>query len=242
MFRLFFTVPNCSCCDWKEDDHYVLRYWSLFVHVGRLSLVHACWRSATGNNGNCFLIYPQGIAFTGDTVLIRGCGRTDFQEGDSRVLFNSVHERIFSLPDNFRLFPAHDYKWVGSEWEKFQNITRRLHGFQFIPRLGWKFDYSVDLATWTSLLTRTTWLEWVQHLPGNCKRIYSLNSQSKYRLNFPRYSRASHGFSACLIFRPQFDDCRGGGAEELEESMWMYISRASSPIDSICGACLIIRL
>lgn len=53
---------------------------------------------------------PQGIAFTGDTLLIRGCGRTDFQEGDSRTLYQSVYEQIFSLPENFRLFPAHDYK------------------------------------------------------------------------------------------------------------------------------------
>lgn len=60
-------------------------------------------------NGNCFRL-PQGIAFTGDTLLIRGCGRTDFQEGDSRMLYKNVHEQIFSLPDNFRLFPAHDYK------------------------------------------------------------------------------------------------------------------------------------
>lgn len=58
----------------------------------------------------CFLQYLQGIAFTGDTLLIRGCGRTDFQEGDSRTLYKSVHEKIFTLPDNFRLFPAHDYK------------------------------------------------------------------------------------------------------------------------------------
>lgn len=56
----------------------------------------------------CF--FQQGIVFTGDTLLIRGCGRTDFQEGDSRTLYNSVHNKIFSLPENFRLFPAHDYK------------------------------------------------------------------------------------------------------------------------------------
>jgi sulfur dioxygenase len=52
----------------------------------------------------------QGIAFTGDTLLIRGCGRTDFQEGDSEQLYKSVYEKIFTLPDNFRLYPAHDYK------------------------------------------------------------------------------------------------------------------------------------
>ncbi len=50
------------------------------------------------------------MAFTGDTVLIRGCGRTDFQQGDPRVLYQSVHEKVFSLPDACRIYPGHDYK------------------------------------------------------------------------------------------------------------------------------------
>lgn len=50
------------------------------------------------------------MAFTGDTLLIRGCGRTDFQEGDSAKLYASVHDKIFSLPDDTQLYPGHDYK------------------------------------------------------------------------------------------------------------------------------------
>ncbi len=56
-----------------------------------------------------YVCHEQGIAFTGDTLLIRGCGRTDFQEGNPETLYDSVYNQIFSLPDNFRLFPAHDY-------------------------------------------------------------------------------------------------------------------------------------
>ncbi len=48
--------------------------------------------------------------FTGDALLIDGCGRTDFQNGDARVLFRSVHERLFSLPDDSLVYPAHDYQ------------------------------------------------------------------------------------------------------------------------------------
>ncbi|XP_055677330.1 persulfide dioxygenase ETHE1, mitochondrial [Lutzomyia longipalpis] len=68
--------------------------------------------STPGHTNGCmtFIIKEQGIAFTGDTLLIRGCGRTDFQEGNPRTLYNSVHENIFTLPENFRLFPAHDYR------------------------------------------------------------------------------------------------------------------------------------
>ena len=65
-----------------------------------------------GHTNGCmtFVVHEQGILFTGDAVLIRGCGRTDFQEGNSRKLYESVYKKIFTLPDNFRIFPAHDYK------------------------------------------------------------------------------------------------------------------------------------
>lgn len=59
-----------------------------------------------------YISYEQGIAFTGDTLLIRGCGRTDFQEGNPETLFHSVHNEIFTLPENFKLYPAHDYKGI----------------------------------------------------------------------------------------------------------------------------------
>lgn len=50
------------------------------------------------------------IAFTGDALLIRGCGRTDFQGGSSHQLYQSVHSQIFTLPKDTLIFPAHDYK------------------------------------------------------------------------------------------------------------------------------------
>lgn len=65
-----------------------------------------------GHTDGCmtFILHKQGIAFTGDALLIRGCGRTDFQEGNPKTLYESVHQKILSLPDNFVLYPAHDYK------------------------------------------------------------------------------------------------------------------------------------
>jgi rhodanese-related sulfurtransferase len=52
----------------------------------------------------------RSAAFTGDCLLIRGTGRTDFQQGDAHQMYRSVHEKIFSLPDSTLLFPGHDYR------------------------------------------------------------------------------------------------------------------------------------
>jgi glyoxylase-like metal-dependent hydrolase (beta-lactamase superfamily II) len=47
---------------------------------------------------------------TGDALFIRGCGRTDFQSGDAGTLYDSVQGRLFSLPDETLVYPAHDYR------------------------------------------------------------------------------------------------------------------------------------
>ncbi|MWL88816.1 MBL fold metallo-hydrolase [Cupriavidus sp. SW-Y-13] len=48
--------------------------------------------------------------FTGDALLIDGCGRTDFQSGDAGTLFDSLTQKLFRLPDDTQVYPAHDYK------------------------------------------------------------------------------------------------------------------------------------
>jgi glyoxylase-like metal-dependent hydrolase (beta-lactamase superfamily II) len=48
--------------------------------------------------------------FTGDALMIDGCGRTDFQNGDAATLYHSVHEKIFSLPEDTLVYPGHDYQ------------------------------------------------------------------------------------------------------------------------------------
>ncbi|WAR04453.1 ETHE1-like protein [Mya arenaria] len=80
--------------------------------------------------GSCmtFVWHEKGIAFTGDAMLIRGCGRTDFQEGNSGVLYDSVHGKIFTLPPEFNLYPAHDYTG--------QTVTTVAEEKQMNPRLS----------------------------------------------------------------------------------------------------------
>ena len=55
-------------------------------------------------------LVEQTHLFSGDALLIRGCGRTDFQGGNAGRLFDSVTERLFTLPDRTLVYPAHDYR------------------------------------------------------------------------------------------------------------------------------------
>ena len=60
------------------------------------------------NNDITYLI--DGAAFTGDTLLVRDCGRTDFQLGSNEQMYHSLTEKLFKLPEDTLVFPAHDYK------------------------------------------------------------------------------------------------------------------------------------
>jgi len=89
-----------------------------------------------GHTEGCitYIDRQNGRAFTGDALLIRGCGRTDFQGGSPAILYRSVWDKILSLPDNFALFPAHDYKGMMSTSvaeEKAHNprLTKSLEEF-----------------------------------------------------------------------------------------------------------------
>jgi sulfur dioxygenase len=57
-----------------------------------------------------FLTDDYRSVFTGDALLIRGCGRTDFQQGSAERLFESIHGKIFSLPAEVVVYPGHDYR------------------------------------------------------------------------------------------------------------------------------------
>ncbi|TFJ96515.1 retinitis pigmentosa 1-like 1 protein [Platysternon megacephalum] len=68
-------------------------------------------RSTPGHTDGCltYVLSDRTMAFTGDALLIRGCGRTDFQQGSPETLYRSVHEKIFTLPGDCLIYPAHDY-------------------------------------------------------------------------------------------------------------------------------------
>ena len=62
----------------------------------------------------CFVLDDESMVFTGDALLINGCGRTDFQGGSAKTLFKSVRENLFVLPDGTAVYPAHNYIGVHS--------------------------------------------------------------------------------------------------------------------------------
>ena len=87
-------------------------------------------RVTPGHTDGCltYVLEDQSMAFTGDALLIRGAGRTDFQMGSAEKLFKSVREQILSLPDDCTLYPGHDYNGRTSTCVK----EERAHN----PRLG----------------------------------------------------------------------------------------------------------
>lgn len=69
-------------------------------------------RETPGHTDGCvtFVTSDHKHAFTGDAIFIRGTGRTDFQGGDPHKLYRSIHEKIFTLPDDTIVWPGHDYR------------------------------------------------------------------------------------------------------------------------------------
>ncbi len=87
-------------------------------------------RETPGHTEGCltFVLDTEEMAFTGDCLLIRGCGRTDFQGGDAAQMYQSIHSQIFTLPDDALLYPGHDYRGLTS--------TSVAEEKAFNPRLG----------------------------------------------------------------------------------------------------------
>ena len=86
--------------------------------------------STPGHTDGCmsFLLDDESMAFTGDALLIRGCGRTDFQQGSPQTLYRSVRGRLFTLPGPCLVYPAHDYRGL--------TVTSVAEEKAFNPRLG----------------------------------------------------------------------------------------------------------
>uniref|UniRef100_A0A1I7UDF1 Lactamase_B domain-containing protein n=1 Tax=Caenorhabditis tropicalis TaxID=1561998 RepID=A0A1I7UDF1_9PELO len=96
------------------------------IDVGGLKLEV---RETPGHTDGCvsYVEHTLKSVFTGDALLIRKCGRTDFQQGNSSTLYDSVHKKIFTLPEDYVIYVGHDYDGVlqTSVWEE-KNLNPRL--------------------------------------------------------------------------------------------------------------------
>jgi sulfur dioxygenase len=87
-------------------------------------------RATPGHTDGCmsYVLDDCSRVFTGDALLIRGAGRTDFQQGSANTLYRSVTTQLFTLPDDCTVYPAHDYRGLTSS-----SIGEEK---RFNPRLG----------------------------------------------------------------------------------------------------------
>ena len=84
----------------------------MFLHDGqKLRFGNTTMKAVAtpGHTDSCTSYVLPGVVFTGDCLLIRGNGRTDFQGGSAEKLFDSVHRKLFALPDDTIVYPGHDY-------------------------------------------------------------------------------------------------------------------------------------
>jgi len=87
-------------------------------------------RQTPGHTNGCltYVLDDESMAFTGDCLLIRGSGRTDFQQGDPHAMYCSIHSQIFTLPEQCLLYPGHDYRGL--------MVTSVAEEQRYNPRLG----------------------------------------------------------------------------------------------------------
>lgn len=110
-------------------------------------------RATPGHTDGCviYILQPR-MCFTGDALLIRGCGRTDFQQGDASRLYDSVHEQIFTLPPDTLVYPGHDYKGrsvstVDEERRFNPRLTKSREEFvELMENLGLPYPKRIDVA------------------------------------------------------------------------------------------------
>ena len=117
---------------------------------------HVVVRATPGHTAGCltYVLDDRSMAFTGDCLLIRGCGRTDFQGGDAARLYRSVHDQVFSLPGECLLYPGHDYRGLtASSVAEERRFNPRLGGelseadfAGYMANLGLPHPKQIDIA------------------------------------------------------------------------------------------------
>ena len=101
-------------CEGIVPDHAYAACADRYVHHDEVLCIGSIPIRAIETNGHtdshmAYLVNDTHL-LTGDSLFIRGCGRTDFQSGDAGTLYDHVTHRLFTLPDKTLVYPGHDYK------------------------------------------------------------------------------------------------------------------------------------
>ena len=101
------AVPEKSCAGHADVS---VREGEM-IHVGKLA-IEPLYTPGHTDDHHAYLVRSAECSrvFTGDALMIDGCGRTDFQNGNAATLYRSVHGKIFALPDDTLVYPGHDYQ------------------------------------------------------------------------------------------------------------------------------------
>jgi len=109
---------NISCADILVSEGDVVKFGEHQLKV----------LETRGHTDSCMSLYTNGMVFTGDLLFIRGTGRTDFQQGNSQLMYQNIHQKIFKLPPETKIYPGHDYKGMS-----YSTVAQEL---KFNPRVG----------------------------------------------------------------------------------------------------------
>lgn len=116
------AIDELPCADIAVEEGRTFR-------VGNIE-IHPLFTPGHTDHHHAYMVDngTQTMLFSGDALLIDGCGRTDFQSGDATTLYHSIHDKFFSLPDETLVYPCHDYEG--------RFITTIAQEKQRNPRLG----------------------------------------------------------------------------------------------------------
>lgn len=108
------------CADLEIEENHEIKF-------GRYTLKVL---ETPGHTDESLSFLCEKMIFSGDSLMIRATGRTDFQNGSSEVLYESIHKKIFTAPDDTKIYPAHDYNGI--------LYSTVLSEKEFNPRIGTK--------------------------------------------------------------------------------------------------------
>ena len=187
---------------------------------------HLQVRATPGHTSGCltYVLDDESMAFTGDCLLIRGSGRTDFQQGSARALYRSVHTQIMTLPQDCLLYPAHDYRGL--------TVTSVAEERRFNPRLGGEIG-ETDFTGYMENLRLPHPKQIEVAVPANLK--CGQNADADVSLTAPTWAALTYTFAGIWEIQPE-------ALEEAADKVQIIDVRESpefrGPLGHIRGALL----